>query len=368
MPESFVVELQGADAQLSPDRVERELSAMWKPINEAQGAAVARMVLSNIVWLGRARDVERVQKILQRVVPRHPSRVFLLEYREEETSPTLQVALKAQCFRPRSGDAPVCCELIHFTFGPAAARHVRGSVAPLLLGDIPTVLWLGLADESFPKLAELQKLADRTITMDMRAPSPAAHLRRCLADAGPTFDLCWFRMLPLREQIAASFDDPANPFALDRVTAVRLAITRNGPFRDLPLFEGALLTGWLGSRLGWTPAQGNIRGYRFQSPRGLVNVTVEERDERADAAHTGLLELAMTDAEGCEFRAALAPQAGSLTLSFQPAGGAAVERQLPFSELSGWQSLGNALNVPPRLEDFRAAATLAIPMLEHFGA
>lgn len=365
-PDSFTVSLAGNEVSLSPEEIERELSSMWKPLDEAEGGSVSRMVLGNVIWLGSSEDLPRVQRIIQKVVPRYPCRIFLLEYRPREGSTQPRATVNAQCFRPRGGGTPVCCELVHLLFGPAAARHVRGSIAPLLLGDLQTNLWLSLPDELFPGLADLQELADRTICMGMRSDSTAEHLARCFADRTPTFDLCWFRILPLREQMAAFFDDPANEFDLSTIRRIRLAVTRRCAFPQLPLFVAALLTGWLGSRLGWEEGGGNVREYRYESPAGPVAVEVSEVDEAVPLGVTGFRGLSAFDGEGRLLRLALGARESQLELSVSREDAVEAFRRTHVREMNGWESLGRALNAPPPVTWFADAAKLARPLLGHY--
>ncbi|MCC5875301.1 MAG: glucose-6-phosphate dehydrogenase assembly protein OpcA [Candidatus Sumerlaeia bacterium] len=365
-PDSFTVSLTGNEVSLSPEEIERELSSMWKPLDEAEGASIARMVLANVIWLGSSADLPRAQRIIQKVVPRYPCRLFLLEFNEKEEGTTPRANVSAQCFRPRVGEVPVCCELIHLTFGPKSARHIRGSVSPLLLGDIQTILWLSLADENFSHLGDLQGMVDRTIAMEMRSPSPAEHLRRCVSGEHPTFDLSWFRIMPLREQIAAFFDDSANNFDLQGIKSVRLTVTSQCTFPQLPLFVAGLLTGWFGSRLGWVPKGGNIKGYRYEAGDRVLTVSLAECDEKVSKGLSGFRGLEMEDTEGRVFHLTLSPEDSQLTLRILRDDVVEASRITNVREMRGWESLGRALNAPPPAQYFRRAANLAIPLLEHY--
>jgi glucose-6-phosphate dehydrogenase assembly protein OpcA len=364
-PDSFTVSLAGNEVSLSPEQIERELSSMWKPLNEAEGASVTRMVLGNVVWVGETGELPRFQRIVQKVVPRHPCRLFVLEFDRNDTGDVPRATINAQCFRPKAGGVPVCCEMIHYTFGPAAMRHVRGCVAPLLLGDLQTILWQSIRDEDCPVLGQLQELADRTILMEMRADSSAEHLRRCLADIVPAFDLCWFRTLPLRQQMTSFFDDSANHFDLRTIQSVELITSRRAAFPQLPLFVGSLVTGWLASRLDWKTTQAAPPNCRFQSPGGVVDVAVVECDEEVEAGSSGFRGLILRDEAGRTLRLTV----GSRELQFclhvtAPDGTLETSRQSATREMRGWESLGRALSAPPPVEDFRKAARLAIPILE----
>ncbi|MBI1293111.1 hypothetical protein GC173_18035 [bacterium] len=351
---SFAVFANETSIALSPEQIERELSSMWKPINEAQGTSVSRVVLGNVLWLGCASRIEHVRGVFQRVIPKYPARIFLLDYQPDNTSPEMVAAVNAQCFLPAPGAAPVCCEVIHLAFGPASARHVRGAVAPLLVPDVQTVLWTGLGAIPFPELEALQQHVDRTIRMASLTDNPVQHFRSTLETTHPTIDLSWFRTTPLREQVTAFFDDPQAGFDLTQVRGVELG----GPTgAALPVVVAAMFIGWLGARLSWQVAENIGDHLTIASPSGLITVfpwfCPKVQDERV---------IRLTDSNGATFEVQLGPD--GMTLRCCTPGRAVLERHLRLHELSEDEALGLALNTPSKARHFREAVVMAIPILD----
>ena len=339
---------------------------MWKPINEAQGNSVSRVVLGNVIWLGTSARMERVRSTIQRVVPKYPCRLIMLEYSETETGDTVGAAVNAQCFLPAPGAVPVCCEVIHLSFGSKSAKHVRGCVAPLLLADLQTVLWTALGDVDLPVMKELQAFADRTIRMGSLSLKPGDHLQDSVESAFPTFDLSWFRMAQIREQVAAFFDDNSIEFSLETIRAVRVQVASRSEGGTLPELMGAMVTGWVGSRLGWAPIGAAGGRFRYQSRTGLVDVEIGTCEACNNPSRGNLSSVEMTDEKGRRFSLELGRDGRSMDLWSGPAENPVSERELSLSELDEPEALGMALNAASRLKSFRDAGRLAVPLLQHF--
>lgn len=336
---SFAVFANETSISLSPEEIERELISMWKPINEAHGASVSRVVLGNVLWLGFSDRLEKVRAIFSRVVPKYPARVFLLEYQRDHPSAEMRAAVNAQCFVPAPGEPPVCCEVIHLAFGPAAARHVRGAVAPLLVPDVQTVLWTTIGCAPFDYLGDLQQHVDRTIRMASLARSVPDQLESFLHATHPTIDLSWFRTTPLREQVTAFFDDLRIGFDLRSIQRVQIDSGTQDPLCSL---VAAMFLGWLGSRLGWTA----------EAMPELI---------RREVGQSGHRVIRLQDGAGGIFEVDLT--AGGMALRCSVAGGPTTERHLRTHELSEEEALGLALNTPSRARHFKEAAALAVPIL-----
>jgi len=365
--ESFTMTLEGHHTTLSPDQIERELSSMWKPMEEGtESTSVTRVVLGNVIWIGLADQVERVRAIVQKVVPKYPCRLFLLQYERENTSDEVKASVSAQCFVPQKGEPPVCCEVIGMSFGPNAARHLRGCVAPLLLPDIQTVLWENLGGVFIEQFDDLQKFADRTITQVSLTRNPARILRRLGEGATTILDLSWFRLGPIRDQVAAFFDDTGVTFDLNNIAVVKVQILRRDQNRALPEVMAALFAGWMGSLLGWKPVGPTNKGFRFDSPSGPVEVTTERVAPTEGPVLNNMNEIRLTDRKGEVFNLTMQQCGGAMDLWCGERDRHAGERHLVLSELSEADALGAALNMPASFERFRAAALLAVPLLDSF--
>jgi glucose-6-phosphate dehydrogenase assembly protein OpcA len=122
------------------------------------------------------------------------------------------------------------------------AKHAESVVIPLLAPDVPVVTWWhGVPPD---RIAEdpLGVVAERRITDVAQAADPMAALRQRAVDYAPgDTDLAWTRTTPWRTLLAGAFDTVTEPISAIAVTAPA----------DDPV--AALLSGWLGARLGVTP-------------------------------------------------------------------------------------------------------------------
>lgn len=371
--DSFAVFLSGHETSLSPALIERELSSMWKPIQDAaesENTAVSRVVLGNVLWIGTSDQMERIRGVIQKVVPKYPCRLFLLEYQPANDEGNVRAAVNAQCFVPRKGEPPVCCEVIHMTFGSQSARHLQGCVAPLLLADLQTVLWEGLGDTDVRQLAELEEYADRTIHQVSLSSKPGAALRRVLASPRPCFDLSWFRMTPIREQVTAFFDDPASVLDLRKINSVRVNALNRGDASSLPEVMGALAVGWLASRLKWEAVGATDDGYQYKSPAGIIDAVIDTKAPPPEMVLNNLNTILITDENGGAFELSLGDQKKGGVMDFRCGRGDQMSsmRHLLLSELGEAEALGLALNSPMNVRYFREAAALAAPLLDQFGS
>jgi len=167
------------------------------------------------------------------------------------------------------------------TVGETHARHLETVVGPLLIRDLPTLLWAPRIGhdgfESLVGLAEailLDTEADRDVERSLlRAASLPASVR--------VVDLAWLRSAPWRERIAAAFDPPTR--------RAELALLNGVGVRHHPRSRAAamLFVGWLTTQLGWSvgrlvPAGGDGAMFgRAISPRLEIGLRLECEPKQA---------------------------------------------------------------------------------------
>lgn len=351
---------------LSPAEIERALSGMWKTSDGAEeGGAVTRVVLGNVVWIGLTEHLPRIQQVIQKVVPKFPCRMFLLEYQPDNHDPNVDAAVKAQCFVPQKGQPPVCGEVVHLVFGPKSAQHVRGCVTPLLLPDLQTVLWVNLGDGDMSELLSLREYVDWMVSQISLADNPAVLLRRILDAKRPYFDLSWFRLAPIRDQLAAFFDDPRTTFKLSEISRVRVGIVSRRDVRDLPEILGSMFIGWLASRLQWEPKGPQGKAYVYTSPTGPVEAIIETQCEAEEKVLNNMNLIQLWDRAGNVFTMELRQRGGAMNLWCGDHNVPGEQRHVILSELSESDAIGSALNAPTSYKPFLEAARKAVDLMDH---
>jgi glucose-6-phosphate dehydrogenase assembly protein OpcA len=134
------------------------------------------------------------------------------------------------------------CEGVVLRMRGRLVHHAESVVIPLLAPDVPVVTWWHGPAPTRIAYDALGVVADRRITDALQSTDPIAALHQRAEDYAPgDTDLAWTRATPWRSSIASALDTVASP--------VVAATVRSAP--EDP--TGALLRGWLRSRLGIEP-------------------------------------------------------------------------------------------------------------------
>src|SRR3954468_4014621 len=148
-----------------------------------------------------------VMNRLERVGRSHPSRTIV--FAVDPAADTLDARVSISCATRSEHDAPAPCrERIEITVGPRHLPHLGSIAAPLLLSDLPTVIWSPHRHEE--AIASLIALADAILVDSLEEPSVERAIRgaRALTDRAHVVDLAWLRDAPWRERVAALFEAP----------------------------------------------------------------------------------------------------------------------------------------------------------------
>jgi glucose-6-phosphate dehydrogenase assembly protein OpcA len=172
------------------------------------------------------------------------------------------------------------CEGVVLRMRGRLVHHAESVVIPLLAPDVPVVTWWhGAAPERIAYDA-LGVVADRRITDALQSADPIAALRQRAEDYAPgDTDLAWTRATGWRSTVASALDT-----APARVVS---AVVRSAP--EDP--TGALLRGWLRSRLGVEPEARPdgplVQGVSLRLASG-DELLLERADGMATLRRTGL--------------------------------------------------------------------------------
>ena len=229
-----------------------------------------------------------VMNRLERVGRSHPSRTIV--FAVEPGADTLDARVSISCANGSMQGAPAPCrERVEIAVGPRHLPRLNSIAGPILLADLPTVIWSPHRHEE--AVASLTALADATLIDSLEEPSVERAIKgaRSLAERTHLVDLAWLRDAPWRERIAALFEEPDWRRAPLEISRVGLQHAAGSGMASL------LLVGWLGSKLAWKarpllPHEGSLyaklRGRRQhvelqlgvaegQVPPGLESVEIE---------------------------------------------------------------------------------------------
>jgi glucose-6-phosphate dehydrogenase assembly protein OpcA len=360
--------LPGFPVELSPDAIDRELASMWKQRGGEGGdesPGVTRIALGNIIWLTSTRHREHARRVFANLVQHYPSRLILLEYQEEWDNPEVEAFVNAQCFRPHEIRGEVCCEEIVLRFGARAFRHIANAVLSLLLPDVPTTFcYISALPHRYADLIEaIGAIADHTITEATLLDDPVKGLREMAEGNACAGTLSWFRYTPIREQIAAVFDDRHCGALLSSISGVRIKWCGGGGIEALT--TASLLVGWMASRLGWKPGAASWP-FRFESSAGPVAVEFLRCEPAEEEGEAVLVEIEIRCATGDRVRLLQSERRGFLERVLDgPSqlceGKPMYVKTRPLDEA---QAVVLSLNTTATNPPFRHAARLAAPVLE----
>ena len=145
----------------------------------------------------------------------------------------------------RAGMQAPMRETVVLELGAQHLRHLETIVDPLVVTDVPTVVW---SPHDHPEaLDALLGLAQVVLVDSVDEPEPTDAVARIreLMERSYVVDLAWLRTTPWRERVAAAFDPAKLRGDLRLISNV---VVRHHPDSAI---AGLLLVGWLASRLDW---------------------------------------------------------------------------------------------------------------------
>ena len=242
------------------------------------------------------------------------------------------------------GDFALLREWVTLAVGERHVPHLDTIVDPLVVSDLPTVLWCaGRHDDSVRALLPLAQ-AVLLDSSERRHPRLALRHAHGLLRRVHVVDLDWLRSTPWRERVAAVFDPPAVRPDLSSISAVRV---RHHPESAA---AGLLLAGWLASRLEWRVSPLGRQGCELVGTvggaRGDIRVTLTP--DRRQIVH-GLSGLTLEASSGRR-----------LSLDRGPGGLQACERD-PGGRERRWKVVGASRGEPGILGEGIRQALLRDP-------
>ena len=232
----------------------------------------------------------------------HPSRTIVISVDPLGLAGDWDIHVAAHCHPAVSGHV-VCFEAVQLVAHGDAVPQLPAVALSLLLRDLPVVLWWpGDVPFGSPLFEQLIANSDRVLVDTASASDPEEMLRRLAAlsrDARCTCaisDYAWYRLLPWRELTAQFFDTPDCRSCVQLLEGVRLELSA-APEERVDWTPAYLLTGWLATRLGWTPDEPlwsqDGAGLHVHLRQGRRPVTIDLVQVEEMGAEPGLRELAL---------------------------------------------------------------------------
>jgi glucose-6-phosphate dehydrogenase assembly protein OpcA len=268
------------------DRQHRELQ------RDGRGQALAR-TLNLVVAPASAQSVKLVEEALDQLGAHSPSRTVVLHRHGPDR---LDAEVVIECELPEAaGLVGVYHDWVQLTADEPRLEHAASLLAPLLLSDLPTVLWLPEPDSPIPDPDLLDRAQQILVDSSAGDGSVLPRLSELTRNAR-VHDLAWGRLEYWRAATAAAFEPAERRALLPRVA--RLNIRYEGD----ALSAALLLAGWIVARAGWRPGalarqDGRARVQAVRPDGGTVTVSLTHD---AEARGCGGIEKLTLRTEGDE--------------------------------------------------------------------
>ncbi len=210
-------------------------------------------VLTLVVVATRPETLQRALDAIAELAGRHPSRAIILAPGDPDGPPSLSARISLECMVRPASVSETCAERILVQAGGETAQHLAGIATPLLIHDLPVVLWWAddppLGSRQLRELTDTcdQLLIDSGAFRDDGAARLAALAALVAGGAVAVHDIGWMRLTLWRELLGALFDHPLLTPELGSLRSVRLDVLRPGT--TLRISKAASFAGWLAAAL-----------------------------------------------------------------------------------------------------------------------
>jgi glucose-6-phosphate dehydrogenase assembly protein OpcA len=227
----------------SPSAIADAMRELLRRCHGGPAPCIPARVL-NLVCVADADRAPEIVERLRRVGRHHASRTVALAVEPGRTV-LAAVATMAADLEPRPGEPALLHETVTIAVGERHVPHLDTIVDPLVVPDLPTVLWS--PDEHPDGVRSLLRLAQAVLLDSGDDADLRADLRRAVKARRRAYvvDLAWLRSTPWRERVAAGFDPPDQR---DELAAISALTVRHAPGS---VASALLFAGWMASRLQW---------------------------------------------------------------------------------------------------------------------
>ena len=303
LPRRFEIR-SAATAQDAVSNLAPELARLWAQVTaEIEAAAghppVHTNVLTLLVVAQGSAEIRMARQVLHQLAENLPSRAVVVEI--VRPGGELGAQLSAHCVVTDPA-LPTCYDVIEVRAPRDQIDALPSLLEPIQLPDVPLFLWwVGEVEFGGDDFNRMMTLAERVMidssAFEDVAGALLAYARHLEATAATctTTDLNWARSTSWRELIAQSFDNPMTRSLLGAIQHIEIDYDPEGESQAL------LLTGWLGSRLGWTP-KAATRGHATTSlvARGANGGEIYIDLNRQSSAGVGLRAVRLLATRGQE--------------------------------------------------------------------
>ena len=246
---------------VKPDAIEKELDNLWREANAnalASGgyAGSRNSVMTLVVYTRDDAQASNVLHIVESLANQHPSRAIVVVAQPGRSESAVEAYIATH--QERTAGAGSYGEEILLKATDGTARHLPGTVLPLIVSGLPSFLWwTGEPPWGTEQLEALVDGSDRFIldTSEMTQPEQSLvaldDLVRRKASSCAVSDFNWTRANPWRELVAQFFDgEELRPY-LNGIDTLTIEYAAGGEDAPTNHAQAYMFAGWLASRLNW---------------------------------------------------------------------------------------------------------------------
>ncbi len=169
-------------------------------------------VLNLVIFTDSEKGLEQATQIVARLTWSYPCRAIVLVAYPDRPPESLKALISAHCQLPDPKGNKACCEQITVEGSAQATEELASMVLPLLVPDLPVVMWWpGDPPLEGPLFERIMHTSDRLIVDSRRFQNPGSSFKRLAQLSEMSYknvafnDLNWSRLTPWRRIIAQSF-------------------------------------------------------------------------------------------------------------------------------------------------------------------
>ena len=214
-----------AVSTIDPEKIRKELSELWVNLakeKEGDAGVLRACSMTLIVAVDEADDTAQIGETIAMLMRENPSRAIVVRVRDSNAF-YLSAQVLAQCWMPFGDRRQICCEQVEITASLASLGDLPAVLLPLMVADLPTVLWA----RARAGIRVLGGIAGKVI-MDSEAASDIAGVVELSKDH-QVADLAWARLTRWRELIAQIFENKCYLAELGSLTRARITYTDAKP-------------------------------------------------------------------------------------------------------------------------------------------
>ncbi|MEI6043845.1 MAG: glucose-6-phosphate dehydrogenase assembly protein OpcA [Chloroflexota bacterium] len=257
--------IRGEAKEIELANIEKSITTLWQVATKDESedlAPVMRACVFNLVIFTESDEgLEQATDTIAKLTWSYPCRAIVLIARPNLPEDSMNAWISAQCQLPDPNGMKVCCEQVTVEGSNLAMERLGSMVLPLLVPDLPVILWWpGDPTLQGPLFERLMDTSDRLIVDSRRFLDPVCSFKRLAALSemryrGVAFsDLNWARLTPWRRLIAQFFDPPNMMPYLSHFEDIVIDYEAPGKESEPNFSQALLLVGWLGHQLGWKEA------------------------------------------------------------------------------------------------------------------